>query len=100
MVRSCFAALCLLAFFATPGRALDFAPCAEAGHAGFDRATLPVPIDRNEVVPGTIDIHVERRRGQAPGLPGLVALAGGPGASATALRRHILRLERACGAGQ
>jgi pimeloyl-ACP methyl ester carboxylesterase len=83
MARRCPAALCLLALFATPARALDFAPCTEPGHAAFDCATLPVPIDRDGVVPGTIDIHVERRRGQAPGLPVLVALAGGPGAAAT-----------------
>jgi pimeloyl-ACP methyl ester carboxylesterase len=83
MARSCSAALCLLGVLATPARALDFAPCDEPGHAAFDCATLPVPIDRNGVVPGTIDIHVERRRGQAPGLPVLVALDGGPGASAT-----------------
>jgi len=83
MARGWFAALCLLAFVATPARALDFAPCVERGQAGFDCATLPVPIDRNGVVPGTIDIHVERRRGQAPNLPMPVALAGGPGASAT-----------------
>jgi len=44
-----------------------------------------VPIDRAGVVPGTIDLRVERLRGQAPGLPVLVALAGGPGESATSV---------------
>jgi len=35
-----------------------------------------------------IDLHVERLRGQAPGLPVLVALAGGPGQSATSVAWH------------
>jgi pimeloyl-ACP methyl ester carboxylesterase len=81
----CCAVGLLLGVLATPARALDFTPCAEADHAAFDCATLPVPIDRDGVVPGTISLHVERLRGQAPDLPVLVALAGGPGQSATSL---------------
>ena len=81
----CRAVGLLLAVLATPARALDFAPCTEGGHEAFDCAILPVPIDRDGVVPGTISLHVERLRGRAPDLPVLVALAGGPGDSATFL---------------
>jgi pimeloyl-ACP methyl ester carboxylesterase len=79
----CRAVGLLLAVLTTPARALDFTPCAEEGHEEFDCATLPVPVDHAGTVPGTIDLHVERLRGQAPDLPVLVALAGGPGESAT-----------------
>ncbi|HJW70762.1 MAG TPA: alpha/beta fold hydrolase [Candidatus Binatia bacterium] len=79
------AALLLLALITTPARALDFAPCAETGHEAFDCATLPVPIDRDGSVPGSIDLHVERQRGK-DWLPVLVSVAGGPGYSSTAYR--------------
>jgi len=79
------AALVLLALIASPARALDFASCAEPRHEGFDCATLPVPIDRDGMVPGTIDLHVERQRGK-DGLPVVVSVAGGPGYSSTAYR--------------
>jgi pimeloyl-ACP methyl ester carboxylesterase len=79
-------ALLLAAVVTAPARALDFTPCTEQGHEAFDCATLPVPIDRDGTVPGTIDLHVERLRGQPPDLPVLVALAGGPGQSATSVR--------------
>ena len=51
------------------------APCTEPHHEGFDCATLPVPIDRDGTVPGTIDLHVERQRGKE-GRPVLVSVAG------------------------
>jgi pimeloyl-ACP methyl ester carboxylesterase len=85
VARSRPAALALLALTATPARALDFSPCAETGHEAFDCAILPVPIDRDGMVPGTIDLHVERQRGKE-GRPVLVSVAGGPGYSSTAYR--------------
>src|SRR5262249_34217313 len=78
-------ALLLAAVLTTSARALDFTPCTEQGHEALDCATLLVPIDRDGTVPGTIGLHVERLRGQPPDLPVLVALAGGPGQSATSV---------------
>src|SRR5262249_59347267 len=46
-------ALLLAAVLAPPARALDFTQCTEPRHEGFDCATLPVPIDRDGMVPGT-----------------------------------------------
>src|SRR5262249_26909402 len=63
--------------------ALDFAPCTESGHEAFDCATLDVPLDRAGVAPGTITLSVERLREEGPARPILIALAGGPGQSAT-----------------
>jgi len=58
--------------------ALDFRPCPEA--AGFACATLPVPLDRTGVLPGTVELRVAREEdppvfARVP----LVALTGGPG---------------------
>jgi hypothetical protein len=57
-------ALLLAAVLTRPAGALDFTPCTEQGHEAFDCASLPVPIDRDGTVPGTIGLHVERLRGQ------------------------------------
>jgi len=73
--------LCLT--FATRAWGLDFAPCTEPDHEQFECATLTVPLDRGGTVPGTIDLAIERRPATTPGLPILIALAGGPGQSAT-----------------
>lgn len=44
-----------------------------------------MPLDRAGAVPGTVDLHVERKAaGAAPARGVLLALAGGPGQSATA----------------
>jgi len=65
--------------------ALDFASCTEPGHEAFDCASLDVPIDRAGSVPGKITLSIERKRQDGPPRPLLVALAGGPGQSATSL---------------
>jgi pimeloyl-ACP methyl ester carboxylesterase len=65
-------------------RALDFTPCTETGHEAFECATLAVPIDRSGMVPGMIALSIERPPSPDPSRPVLIALAGGPGQSATA----------------
>jgi pimeloyl-ACP methyl ester carboxylesterase len=62
---------------------LAFTPCTEPGQEAFDCATLPVPLDRSGGVAGTVALHVQRLRRAAPPARVLVALAGGPGESAT-----------------
>jgi pimeloyl-ACP methyl ester carboxylesterase len=74
----------LAAALASPAGALDFAPCTEAGQEAFDCATIAVPLDRDAIAPGTVELAIQRLRGPAPDLPVLIALAGGPGQSATA----------------
>lgn len=80
------ASVVLLACLSLATRAwgLDFAPCTETDHQQFECATLTVPLDRAGVVPGTIDLAIERLPSTTPDLPILIALAGGPGQSATA----------------
>ena len=64
---------------ATP---LDFRRCAGAG---FSCAHMSVPLDRSGQVPGRVSLFVKRIRATAKRRRGvLVALAGGPGQSATA----------------
>src|SRR6185503_729900 len=64
--------------------AIDFAPCTETGHEAFECATLAVPVDRSGTIPGTIALSIERPPTTDPSRPVLIALAGGPGQSATA----------------
>lgn len=56
---------------------LAFAPCP--GEAGVACATLAVPLDRSGAIPGTVGLHVERRRAEGRERGTLVVLAGGPG---------------------
>ena len=44
---------------------------------------VSVPLDRSGVVPGTVDLHVERSRARNAARPPLFLIAGGPGQSAT-----------------
>jgi len=62
-----------------------FEPCPEPGHEAFECATLEVPLDRSGTVPGTVPLHVERLMRTVPPEGVVVALAGGPGQSATRL---------------
>ncbi|HVP03796.1 MAG TPA: alpha/beta fold hydrolase [Solirubrobacteraceae bacterium] len=64
---------------AAPARAQTFTPCTPAG---VQCATVTVPLDRTRLVPGTVSLAVRRLTGSSPGSGVLVALAGGPGASA------------------
>ncbi len=54
--------------------ALPFTSCA--GNPGFTCATLPVPLDRANGMPGTINLGVERKAGRRRSEPGRRAGAG------------------------
>ena len=67
---------------------LSFIPCP--GSAGFGCASLPVPLDREGTVPGTISLTIERKlAGASPSRDAVVALAGGPGQPALPLGEFI-----------
>src|SRR5919204_1024748 len=69
---------------------LSFKGCG----SGVQCSSFVVPIDRTGAVPGTFTLQVERVRGHGRGA--LVALAGGPGDSSTALTlKNALRLKPA-----
>jgi pimeloyl-ACP methyl ester carboxylesterase len=81
--------LVLLALPAAAHAKLSFSKCGRVECSSFT-----VPIDRSGAVPGTFTLQVERARGHGHGA--LVAVAGGPGDSSTALTRKMaLRLKRA-----
>ncbi len=65
---------------APAGAALPFAPCTPAG---YECATLRVPLDRSGRVPGTTRLAIKRVRASANvSRSAVVALAGGPGQAA------------------
>lgn len=85
-------ALMLFVLLAGPSpaqAAIPFERCEEAGAEEWECATVPVPLDWTGQVPGAIDLEVRRYR--PPGTPDpsaklpFVALAGGPGQSATSV---------------
>jgi pimeloyl-ACP methyl ester carboxylesterase len=79
------AALAVAALVAFPPRALS-APACAGGAPGFECMTVTVPLDRSGGAPGTIALHVARRRAAgAPSRDAVVALAGGPGQAALPL---------------
>lgn len=80
LITAAFAAF--LAAGATAGPARAALPWATCPPAGFQCATLPVPVDRSGATPGTITLSA--RRAPAPGAAttAVVALAGGPGQAA------------------
>ncbi len=61
-------------------------PWAACPTAGFQCATLPVPLDRANVVPGTVNLSVQRVPAATnPNHVAVVPLAGGPGQAALPL---------------
>jgi len=70
--------------------ALTFAPCADS--PGFSCAKLPVPLDREGAVAGTISLSVERRSaGADQSRTAAIALAGGPGQAAMPLGQFVAK---------
>jgi len=69
------------------GAAIAWAPCAPAG---FQCASLAVPLDPSGATPGTIALAVSRAAATAnPTRAAIVALAGGPGQAALPFRTRL-----------
>jgi pimeloyl-ACP methyl ester carboxylesterase len=80
---------------AAPAGALTFVPCASGTAAAFTCTTVPVPLSRTAVAPGTISLSVERLD-PSPTHPvqsktAVLALAGGPGQAALPLGEFIAK---------
>ena len=73
-------AVALTAFPAAPAAAATFQPCSRGSE--IDCAKVPVPLDRAGVVPGSLNLHVERLASRGTRQGALIALAGGPGEAA------------------
>jgi pimeloyl-ACP methyl ester carboxylesterase len=71
---------------------LSPASCPEGAPAGFQCATVNVPLERSGQAPGTIALKVERKQaGIAPSRTAVVGLAGGPGQAALPLGEFIAK---------
>ena len=67
-------------------------PCAAGAPAGFTCATLPVPLTRNGLAPGTIALKIEvKQAGATPSHSAVVGLAGGPGQAALGLGEFMAK---------
>jgi pimeloyl-ACP methyl ester carboxylesterase len=98
---SILATLAPLVGLLTPGdaAALSFSTCAAS--AGFSCASLPVALDRNGAVPGTVMLSIERRlAAAAPSRDALVPLAGGPGQATLPLAPYIAEVAAPALAGR
>jgi pimeloyl-ACP methyl ester carboxylesterase len=81
----------LLAAVSVPSAsALTFTPCAS--NSALSCTTIPVPLDRTGLTPGTVSLSVERKSaGAAPTASAVLALAGGPGQSANPLAEALAK---------
>jgi pimeloyl-ACP methyl ester carboxylesterase len=72
-------------------QALAFSPCMH--EAGFDCASLSLPLDRSDALAGSVRLSVERLpAGAAPSHTAVLALAGGPGQAAIPLAQATAKL--------
>jgi pimeloyl-ACP methyl ester carboxylesterase len=88
-------ALVLLAALAlaAPASAQSAIPWAPCPTAGYECATVPVPLDRTNLVPGTVALSVTRVPAATnPRRDAVVALAGGPGQAAVPLAQEFATL--------
>src|SRR5665213_2138017 len=70
--------------------ALTFIPCPNTNE--FSCTTVPVPLSRAGLAPGTISLNVERKQsGPAQSKTAVLALAGGPGQAALPLGEFIAK---------
>jgi len=80
------------AFGVAAAGALTFVPCASSSAAAFSCTTVPVPLTRNGLAPGTISLSVERKQASAvQSKTAVIALAGGPGQAALPLGEFIAK---------
>ncbi len=72
--------------------ALTFVPCAASSASAFSCTTVPVPLSRTGLAPGTLSLSLERKQaGAAPSKTAVLALAGGPGQAALPLGEFIAK---------
>jgi pimeloyl-ACP methyl ester carboxylesterase len=77
---------------ASVASALTFVPCASSSTPAFSCTTVPVPLSRTGLAPGTLSLSLERKQ-SAPtqSKTAVLALAGGPGQAALALGEFIAK---------
>ena len=75
--------------------ALTFVPCAGSSAPAFSCTTLPVPLSRTGLAPGTLSLSLERLDSNpthpTPSKTAVLALAGGPGQAALPLGEFIAK---------
>jgi pimeloyl-ACP methyl ester carboxylesterase len=72
--------------------ALTFVPCAGSSAPAFSCTTVPVPLSRTGLAPGTLSLSIERKQsGPAQSKTAVLALAGGPGQAALGLGEFIAK---------
>ena len=82
--------IAVLALRAPAAAALAFVPCQS--EAGFECASLGVPLDRSGQLAGAITLSAERRAsGPTPSQSAVLALAGGPGQATLPLGSFIAK---------
>ena len=86
-------AVLLLAGLAAAAPARAAIPWAACPTAGYECATVDVPLDRSGVVPGSVSLAVQRAPASSnPTGAAVVALAGGPGQAALPLVESFARV--------
>jgi pimeloyl-ACP methyl ester carboxylesterase len=72
--------------------ALSFVPCASSSASAFSCTTVPVPLSRTGLAPGTLSLSLERKQvGSTQSKTAVLALAGGPGQAALPLGEFIAK---------
>lgn len=72
--------------------ALTFVPCASSSASAFSCTTVPVPLSRTGLAPGSLSLSLERKQASAvPSKTAVIALAGGPGQAALPLGEFIAK---------
>jgi pimeloyl-ACP methyl ester carboxylesterase len=77
---------------ASAASALTFVPCAGSSAPAFSCTTVPVPLSRIGLAPGTLSLSIERKQSSpAQSKTAVLALAGGPGQAALPLGEFIAK---------
>jgi pimeloyl-ACP methyl ester carboxylesterase len=77
---------------ASAADALTFVPCAGSSAPAFSCTTVPVPLSRIGLAPGTLSLSIERKQSSpAQSKTAVLALAGGPGQAALPLGEFIAK---------
>jgi pimeloyl-ACP methyl ester carboxylesterase len=77
---------------ASSSASLSQVSCPSGAPAGFQCASVAVPLERSGLIGGTIALKVERKQaGLEPSRTAMVALAGGPGQAALPLSEFVAK---------